>query len=143
MKEPLVEDLMTSDVFTLLVDHNMRAFEELMTWRAVRHVPVVDDDNKLVGLVTHRDFLKLAVSKLAELDKHKENRMYEHINIEEIMEREVETVSPDTSLKVAAQKLTDHKYGCLPVVHEDKLVGIITESDFARAFHEWNIQILN
>ena len=58
---PKVKDLMTSNVFTLYEDDNVNLLEELMQWKNIRHVPVVNYSNKLVGLVSHRDFLRIAI----------------------------------------------------------------------------------
>ena len=137
--EPTVKDLMTSNVFTLYEDDNLRILKELMNWRNIRHVPVIDQDNRLVGLMTHRDFLKIALSKLSEISDSDADQVYEDIPIGQVMTRDVIVIDADTPLSEAAEVLTSSKFGCLPVVNEDKLLGIITEADFVRAFRDWNI----
>lgn len=135
---PCVRDLMTPDPFTLLVDDNLKVLEELMEWRNIRHVPVVDQNGLLVGLVTHRDFLRLAISQLAEVKKSEVDKLYSEISIGRIMGKKVVSVSPETSLQEAAEIMTKNKYGCLPVTTGDQLVGIITEADFVKAFYDWD-----
>lgn len=61
----VVRDLMSSPVFTIREDKRLRAVEEIMQWAHVRHVPVVDAEGRLVGIVSHRDLLAAAVSSLA------------------------------------------------------------------------------
>lgn len=135
---PRVRDIMTPDPFTLYVEDNLKVLEELMQWRNIRHVPVIDQDGDLAGLVTHRDFLALAVSELAEIRKSEVDRLYKGIQVGKIMRSKVTSVSPETSLKVAAEIMVKHKFGCLPVVEGQKLVGIITEADFVKIFFEWD-----
>ena len=116
-----VSDLMTSRVFTLRRTDTLQDVRSLMQLAKIRHIPVTEDGDRFVGLLTHRDLLGYAVSHLAE------------INREEQEEIEVRTVAPDTLLREAAEILYRNKYGCLPVLDGDnKLVGIITEADFLR-----------
>jgi len=136
-----VREIMSSDLFTLNESDSLLDVKELMEWRGFRHVPVVDEYGQFAGLVTERDFLKLAVSKLSGLSKQETDRLYEGIRIREVMGRKVICTSPDTPLSVAARTMLDHKYGCLPVLDQGKLVGIITESDFAKVFAEWKIRV--
>ena len=140
--EPQVRDLMTSDVFTLYEDDNIKFLKDLMKWQRIRHVPVVNQDNVVVGLVTHRDFLKAAISRLAQVEEKDETSLYREIPVEEVMRKNVASVHPDTSLAKAAELMFTQKYGCLPVVEGGRLVGIITEADFVRSFYEWNVKFL-
>ena len=89
------------------------------------HIPVVEGD-RLVGLVTHRDVLGALGSTLDPADTISP----EKISLGDIMVRDVFTVSPQTNLRKAAMYVRSQRYGCLPVVEDDKLVGIITDSDF-------------
>ncbi|MCB0384513.1 MAG: CBS domain-containing protein [Bdellovibrionales bacterium] len=138
--EPQVKDLMTKEVFTLFEDDNIKFLKDLMKWQRIRHVPVVNQDNVLVGLVTHRDFLKAAISRLAQVEETDESSLYREIPVSEVMRRNVTTVNVDTSLSKAAELMFTQKYGCLPVVEGGRLAGIITEADFVRSFYEWNVK---
>lgn len=137
---PRVTELMSTDLFTLLEDDNIETLEELMKWRRIRHVPVVDLGGNLVGIVTHRDFLSVAISELARIRKGDAQKLYRKIPVREVMNRQTRTVTPDTSLSEAATILFENKLGCLPVVKGGRLVGIITEADFVRAFAQWDAQ---
>jgi CBS domain-containing membrane protein len=131
----LVNDLMTDVVETLREEDTLDRAAHLMRAGSIRHLPVVDDEEQLIGLVTHRGILSAWVSHS---DPERE-RLANHIPVEGMMERNVLTVAPGTSAAVAAALLESSKFGCLPVVADGKLVGIITETDFvafARKYFE-------
>lgn len=128
----IVKDLMTTQVFTLLESDTLYTAKQIMEMARVRHVPIVDAEDAFVGLVTHRDMLALAVSKLSEIDQSTQDELDAGVPLKEAMRQDVATVSPSTALRDAAQMLLEHKYGCLPVLEGRKLVGIITEADFLR-----------
>ncbi|MCA1944097.1 MAG: CBS domain-containing protein [Desulfovibrio sp.] len=127
-----VGDLMTTELFTLKRTDSLRTARSMMTLARIRHIPVVDDHNVFLGLVTHRDILSATISQFAEVDKSVQEEIDAGIPLNEIMRRDVTTVSSQTSLRVAAELLLNHKYGCLPVVEDKVLRGIITESDFLK-----------
>ena len=130
-----VRDLMTSDVYTLGADNTLEHLQELMRGKLVRHVPIVDDEGRLIGLVTHRDFLKVAVSKLAGLSAREEADLYAHIRVGDIMGKKITVAHPETLLEDAANAMLGRKFGCLPVVDEnDVLIGILTSTDFVKVF---------
>jgi CBS domain-containing protein len=123
---------MTKDVFTLNQLESLSAAKDLMDLARIRHIPIVDDQGKFVGLLTHRDILAATISGLAGIDRETQDEIESGIPIREIMQTDVVTVSAELSLKEAARLLLEEKYGCLPVVCEEKLCGIITEADFLR-----------
>jgi len=128
----IVSDLMTTQLFTLLESDSLYTAKQIMEMARVRHVPIVDSKDSFIGLITHRDMLAVAVSKLSDIDSSTQDELDAGIPLREIMRTDVAIVSSDTQLRDAAQMLLDHKYGCLPVVDNGKLVGIITEADFLR-----------
>lgn len=125
-----VRDLMTSDVFTLKTTDTLDLARSVMQLARIRHIPIVDESDMFVGIVTHRDILSATVSRLADIDQSTQSELYANIPILEIMRRDVRSVAPDTKLREAAEILYRHKYGCLPVLEDGLLVGIITEADF-------------
>jgi len=127
-----VSDLMTAPVFTLNVDDTLGLAEDLMNLQRIRHIPVVDREGVLVGLVTHRDLLKASVSTLVGISPMEQHEIYESIPVREIMRTDVLTVDVEMDLGTAAQLMMDNRVGCLPVVCGDKLVGILTDFDFLR-----------
>ncbi len=128
-----VSDLMTSKVFTLQRTDTLQDVRALMQLAKIRHIPVTGEDNRFMGLLTHRDLLGYAVSHLAGIGQEEQEEIESSIMVGEIMQTDVRTVSPNTLLREAAETLYRHKYGWLPVLDDDrKLVGIITEADFLR-----------
>jgi CBS domain-containing membrane protein len=132
--EPRVRDLMTPSPFTLGPRDTLAALYDLMDNHRVRHVPIVDADGELVGLLTHTDLAMTALGSLSDLPLSQERDLLQRRRIREVMVTEVETVDPETPLSEAASTLFENKIGCLPVVEGSRLVGILTESDFVRRF---------
>ncbi len=133
---PTVRDLMTPNPYTLAPRDTLAALYDLMDAHRVRHVPIVDADGELVGLLTHTDLAMAALGSLSDLPLSQERDLLQRRRIREVMVTEVETIDPDASLVGAAQTLFENKIGCLPVVEGSRLVGILTESDFVRRFVE-------
>lgn len=127
-----VRDLMSGNLFTLKRTDSLKTARSLMDLARIRHIPIVDGDTIFLGLLTHRDILAATVSRFAEVDKYVQDEIDSGIPVEEIMRTDVVTVTPDTRLRDAAETLFNHKYGCLPVVEKDVLVGIVTEADFLK-----------
>lgn len=126
----LVHDLMSNPVFTIREDKHLRVVEEVMKWNHIRHVPVVDAHGRLVGIISHRDLLAAAVSTLAIRISQVERA--QHLGASEVrnlMHAPVATIGPQEPIQRAAHLMRHHKIGCLPVLENEKLVGIITEAD--------------
>ncbi len=127
-----VKDLMTSPVFSLKENDSLQNARALMELQRIRHVPIVTVDNVFTGLVTHRDILSATISQLANLDPETQKEIDAGIPIREIMRTDITSIDENGCLKDAAQILLNHKYGCLPVVNNGELTGILTEADFLR-----------
>lgn len=119
-----IDEFMTSDPVTLRETDTIEDARKLMTERHIRHIPITGDDKILLGLVTQRDILAETVPDRAT------NEANSNKKLSEIMIRDVSTISKTDSLRQAAIYLQSHKYGCLPVVADDRVTGIITDSDF-------------
>lgn len=127
-----VKDIMTTDVFVLYATDTLELARSLMNVEHIRHVPIVDTDGHFVGLLTHRDLLSLTISLLADIDEKEQADLDRHIPIKKVMKTKVVTASPELDLGSAIAILLKNKYGCLPVVADKKLVGIVTEADFLK-----------
>jgi CBS domain-containing membrane protein len=127
-----VTDLMTTKVFSLQDSDNLQTARSIMSLGRIRHIPIVDNEKSFVGLLTHRDLLSVTISRLAEIEAHVQDEIDASIPIREIMRRDVTTIPEDMDLRDAAEILLKHKYGCLPVVRQNRLVGILTEADFLK-----------
>jgi CBS domain-containing membrane protein len=123
---------MSAEVFAVRPDDDLAMVRDLMLDRHIRHVPVVDDEENLVGLVSHRDLLRGSLVEQPELPRFVEQAVLEQVKARDVMTGDVETVGSDTRLPDAAEILLESKYGCLPVVSGTRLVGILTEADFVR-----------
>ena len=127
-----VSDLMTQGVFAVGVEDDLETVTNLMDDRNIRHAPVVDAAGNLVGLVTQRDLLRTGLGGQGQLPPEAERQARLHVNVGEIMNPDVVTARPDQDIRDAARIMLDNKFGCLPVVENQRLVGIVTESDFVR-----------
>lgn len=131
-----VGDLMTSEPAALGPEDDLTALYDLLDTKHVRHVPVVDEEGDLVGLVTHRDLLRFALADELGLPLSLQRDMLACKRVGEIMTPDPETVDAETDIRIAAQTMFENKYGCLPVVEGSRLVGILTEADFVRYLAE-------
>ncbi len=127
----LVQHIMSSPVVTFFGEQSLPLAEDVMRFKHLRHLPVIDDDRRLVGLVTHRDLLRAQISTMTGLTEDQRRAREEEVRVRQVMTRDVWTVTPTTLASVAGATLADHQFGCLPVVDEaHRLVGILTEHDF-------------
>jgi CBS domain-containing protein len=122
-----VGQYMTTDLFTVHENDVIDLVTNLMDWKHIRHVPVEDDQHRIVGLVTHRDMLRY-LGKARAKDEDEGHA----IAVSEVMTREPVTVAPETTTLDALRIMREHKISCLPVVENTRLVGIITEHDLMR-----------
>ncbi len=119
--------IMSTDLITITPGENLAAARALMHDNKIHHLPVVDDDQKLVGLVTLTNVLAATDSFLRDED----NRIRANdIIVHDIMVTDVATVDEHASLRQAALFLEKHRIGCLPVMGSGELKGIITDTDF-------------
>ena len=129
----IVSDIMTRKLITAHEDDTLDELSDGMTLYRVRHLPVVNGDGKLVGLVTQRDLLRASSSSLSSDRDQRDALIRKRGTVAMVMQRDVLTVGPDESLAATADTLWSAKIGCLPVVDTDGvLIGIITEADFVR-----------
>lgn len=120
-----VEQYMATDLLTVREDEPIDLVVNLMDWHRIHHVPVEDNEHRLVGLVSHRPLLRF----LAGDEARKEPGP---ISVDRIMARDLITVGPETSTLDAIATMREHKISCLPVVRDERLIGIVTERDFMR-----------
>ena len=128
----LVEDAMTADVESVRPEESLQVLRDLMYELNVRHIPVVNEEGELAGLVSHRDLLRHALVEQPEEPVPEVEDALERLTAADVMVPEVETITADVDVREAAQIMFERKYGCLPVVEGNRLVGIITEADFVR-----------
>ncbi|MBK9215965.1 MAG: CBS domain-containing protein [Chloracidobacterium sp.] len=117
-----VEQFMAVDLFTVRPEDILDLAASLMHWRHVRHVPVEDDAGRLLGIVSHRDLIKLMASGY--LDSRRP------ISVRDIMTTDLVTVEPETPTLTALELMREQNIGCLPVIRDGRLVGLVTAHDF-------------
>ncbi|NEZ03980.1 CBS domain-containing protein [Wenzhouxiangella sp. XN201] len=115
-----VGQFMATDLFTVRPDDIVDFAASLMEWRYVRHVPVEDDSGQLLGLISHRQLLRLIA---------RGNRGDSTITVRDVMRPDPITVSPETTTVEAIRQMRENRLSCLPVVEDGKLVGLVTEYD--------------
>ena len=130
-----VKDAMTANPITISPTATLPAIAELMREKKIRRVPVLAD-GKLVGIVSDHDVMISMPSPATTLSRWEMNTLLDKLIAQEIMTSPVFAVGPNCPLEEAARVLLEMKIGALPVVEDDALVGIITESDFFSTFVE-------
>jgi acetoin utilization protein AcuB len=124
----LVRKRMKKDLITITKDERMTMARKIMKEKNIRHLPVVEG-KRLIGLVTNMDIRKAEASPATSLEIRELHYLLDKLTVGEIMTRNVITISPDISVEEATTLLHDNKIGCLPVVEDGNLVGMLTEND--------------
>ena len=122
-----IDAVMSTELKTLPPSASLADARELMQEHRIHHLPIVEADNRIVGLLTLTDVLRASDSSLRDDGDRIRAR---DIGVADVMVTDVATVSREASLRQAALFLEKYRIGCLPVVDGDALVGIITDSDF-------------
>ena len=131
-----VAELMRKQFVHVDPDESLLEADQILRLARIRHLPVVRD-GELVGILTHRDVMEAALSRLDESGPTARLEHLRSVSVGEVMTRDVETATPDMELSEAAVRMLRHKIGCLPVVSSRAppvhAVGLITETDLVRA----------
>jgi len=130
---------MTEPPITVGPTNPLRDVIQLMERKEIRHVAVIEGSGRLLGLISHRDVLRSQEGSLSGSPSNEQAHMNRWIEARWVMTKEVRTVYPETPALEAALTLRSHGYGCVPVVEEGRLVGMLTDSDFV----EYAIQTLS
>ncbi|QJB56118.1 CBS and ACT domain-containing protein [Pseudodesulfovibrio sp. zrk46] len=133
----LVANWMTKDVITLTPDRSMMKASKLMKDKIVSCLPIVDEEGKIVGIVSDRDIKDASPSKATTLDMHELYYLLSEIKIQDIMTKKVVTIRSDETVEKAAVLMLEGHFGSLPVVDENNVVvGIITDTDVFKVLVE-------
>ena len=112
-----LEKFMTTEIFVVNENDLVELVAKIMEWRNIHHIPVVDNKNRLTGLITKTNILEI------------QGQDTNVIVAKDIMIKEVVTVDSETSIEQATKLMIEHKIGCLPILELGDLVGIITKND--------------
>jgi acetoin utilization protein AcuB len=129
----LVRDLMTPTPITVAPTVDLPEAMQLMKKHRIRRLPVVDN-GRLVGIVTDRDLREASPSSATSLSMWELTYLLSRTTVKDFMKHDIITIAPDAPIEQAALILNHEKIGGLPVVEDQNLVGIVTESDVFRCF---------
>jgi acetoin utilization protein AcuB len=136
MSHARVRDFMTRDPVTLHDDDRLREAVELVMVRRIRHIPVLDAQNRLVGIVTDRDIKRTLPSPLSSAAREEYEALLETTAIGRVMSPDPITVDAEADVAEAVQTLVDSRIGGLPVLEQGGLVGVFTERDALAGYVE-------
>jgi CBS domain-containing protein len=126
---------MTAEVTTMERNDTLQLAKDIMTLGRIRHFPVVDE-GQVVGVVSQRDLFRASLGSVMKYGEKAEREFLSTVAIKEVMSGSPTTISPDASIKEAARLMVEKKIGCLPVVEDNRLVGLVTETDILREVAE-------
>lgn len=132
----LVGERMTRNPVTITQDVGIEDALKIMRDNSIRRLPVLDKKGKLVGIVSDKDLLYASPSPATSLSVHELHYLLSKLTVKQVMSSPVITVTEYTPLEEAARIMVDNKIGGLPVMRNDKVVGIITETDMFKIFLE-------
>jgi CBS domain-containing membrane protein len=128
-----VRDQMSAEVTTLRHNDALVIADDVMRLGRIRHLPVLDDDQRLVGIVSQRDLFRGALARALGYGTHAQQKLLGQLIVKEVMTSDPITISPDAPITEAAALMIKHKIGCLVVMAGEELVGLLTEGDFVAA----------
>jgi len=132
----LVRDRMSPNPVVITTDTSLKEALDLVRSKPFRHLPVVDENGKLVGIVTEKSLVYASPISATTLSVFEVDYILSRTKIGQIIQGSVVAVGPDLPIEEAARVMVDHRIGCLPVVEGDELVGIISDTDIFRVFVE-------
>lgn len=127
-----VRELMQTSVATVRASDALTQVDDLMKTGWVRHLPVVDAMDRVLGIVTQRDLLRASMPSMAGADQGEQQRWLAQVLVRDVMTKRPITIGPEVDVVEAVDALLTGKFGCLPVVENGKLVGLLTETDLLR-----------
>jgi CBS domain-containing protein len=130
-KEGVVREIMMGSPVTLKPEDTLDLANDVISLGRIRHIPVVED-GRVVGLLSQRDMIGAAASHIFGLKQKNTSALLKTMLIKDVMKKRVFTVPPDTKIKAVAHLMADKKIGCVPVVSEGALVGLVTTTDILR-----------
>ena len=125
----LVKDRMTPNPIYGTPQMPVTEIQELMMIEKFRHLPILDENEGLIGLVTQRSLLRALPSDVSGFSRFEISYILAKIKAKDVMTKKVITINEDIAIEEAARIMADEKIGCLPVCNGGKMVGIITDND--------------
>lgn len=126
-----VKEIMQAEVVTLSANDTLDLVDTIMRLGRIRHMPVVSG-KRVVGIVSQRDLFLAGVSSALHFRESAEREWLAKIRVGEVMTQPVHTTSPDSAVREAVDRMLAQRIGCLPVVEDGELMGLLSESDCLR-----------
>ena len=128
-----VSDIMSKNIIALTREDNLERAEKLFKRHKIRHVPVVQGET-VIGMLSYSDLLRISFSEVADDENNIDSVVFDMFTIEQVMTKNVTSISSNTSIKAAAEILAKQEFHALPVVDQGILIGIITTTDLLNYF---------
>jgi len=134
--EGYIKENMQKNPITISPDASFYEARAIIRDKGIRHLPVVDKNHHLVGLITDRDIREAAPSDATSLSVHELHYLLGKLKVSAFMtsKNKLITITPETIIEKAVQLMHDHKIGCLPILEGENFIGIITETDVLGLF---------
>ena len=133
-----VKNIMTPDAKTVLASDSILQAGKLLKENGFKHLPVLDGSGSVVGVITDRDIKKASASDATTLEVHELLYLLDKLIVKDVMSGNPVTVAGDCAVSDAARLMVEKKIGCLPVVENGSLKGIVTRDDLLRLMAEGN-----
>jgi len=138
LKQSLLKEVLVSPAITIFVDDPFSAVEAKLRFHKIRHLPVIDRHNKLVGIVTQRDLYHTLAPRRTEDGDYYDKTALDSFVLKYIMTPNPLALKPDDTVARIIEIFATHKYGCIPIVKEDgALLGIVTQVDILKFIVRW------
>lgn len=132
-KNEPIKNLMTTNVITLKLSDTLYTAEKRLRTNHIRHIPVIDE-GKLIGLISLSDLKRISFIDAYNKEGTVDTAIYNMLSVEDLMIKNPITVTPDTTILEVSKLLASKEFHSLPVVENEKLVGIITTTDLLHFF---------
>jgi CBS domain-containing membrane protein len=130
-KAETVREIMMGSPVTLTPDDTLDLANDVISLGRIRHIPVVEK-GQLVGLLSERDLIGPAANRIFGLNQKSRSALLKTELVKSIMKKRLVTVTPDTPIKEAARLMAEKKIGCVPVISDGALVGLVTTTNVLR-----------
>ena len=130
-KRSTVRDIMMGSPVTLSPDDTLNLANDVISIGRIRHIPLLDR-GRLVGIISQRDLLSATADRVFGLKQKSRSELLKKEFVKNVMKNRVVTVAPETPIKEAAHFMLEKKIGCLPVMSDGNLVGVVTTTNILR-----------
>lgn len=131
-----VKRMMKVNPITTTPDASIVDVGDILKENKIHRLPVLDRKGHLVGVITEKDILHATPSPVSSLSVYEMPYMLARLKVSNLMSTEPRTITPDTTVEDAAKIMIDYDLSCLPVIEDDKLVGIVSKSDMFKVLYE-------